>query len=197
VLEAIVGQDHVALGIAREQRASGGDSVARNDDREARAREQQRLVADAVRIVVGLDRHRLALLVVATVPAAHDARTKAALRERRSERRHERRLAGAAHGDVADDDDRHRRRTLRRMPTRYAIRRRATPSRNRSDSGSVSAASGVNRGAYQAATRRWANAASSKMRRRGAVTTLASPNPRSFRRRRLRGERHVDVARGP
>ncbi len=61
MLQSVVGEDHVAPRMSGEQRPAGGDPVAGDDDRIARAREQQRLVADPARIVLRTDRERRAL----------------------------------------------------------------------------------------------------------------------------------------
>ena len=73
MLQAVVGENHVAVGIAREQLESGGDAVARHDDHAAGAREQQRLVADFARIVSCRDRDRRVAGNVPAVAAAHHA----------------------------------------------------------------------------------------------------------------------------
>jgi hypothetical protein len=91
VLQPVVGQDHVAARILLEQDACRRDAIARDHDRKASARKQQRLVADPAGIVVRLDRHGLAVFVIATVAAAHNPRPVAALGERCRERSHERR----------------------------------------------------------------------------------------------------------
>ena len=106
VLKAVVSEDDVALRVPGQQVARGCDTIARDDDRVAGARQEQRLVADATRIVVRRDGHRRAVACNSAVAATDDAGTKAALRERIRERRDQRRLAASAGGDVADDDDR-------------------------------------------------------------------------------------------
>ena len=114
MLQSVVGQDHVAPRMPGEERPAGSDPVAGDDDGIAGACEQQRLVADPARIVLRTDRERRARLVVPAVAAAHDPRPEPALRQRQRERGHERRLAGAADRDVADDD--HRSAHLDRVP---------------------------------------------------------------------------------
>jgi hypothetical protein len=92
--------------------------IACDGNRAACSREQQRLVADPARIIARPDDDRRVVAAVASVAAAHDARMESALRERRDERRHERRLARSTDGDVADDHDGNGSATLRRTPPR-------------------------------------------------------------------------------
>ncbi len=58
MLQPVVGEDHVALGMRGEQRASRGDAVARHGHRVAGLREQHRLVAGQRGIRVRSDQQR-------------------------------------------------------------------------------------------------------------------------------------------
>jgi hypothetical protein len=66
VLQAVVGDDDVRFGLPREQRERRGDAVACNAHRAAGASEEQRLVSDTTRVVVGADDDRRTLLALAS-----------------------------------------------------------------------------------------------------------------------------------
>jgi len=62
VLEPVVGEEHVAARIRREQRTRGRRPIAADPHRMPGRREYRRLVADRHGVVVGRDRARSALV---------------------------------------------------------------------------------------------------------------------------------------
>ena len=104
VLQPVVGKDHVAIRMQGQQRVARCHSVARNCDCKSGARQQQGLIADAMRIVVGRDQQRHAVIRVAAITATHNPRVMAAKRKGRSKRCDQRRLPAPAHGDITDHD---------------------------------------------------------------------------------------------
>src|SRR5450432_1458274 len=115
VLQAIVAHQHVDLGMRLEKRARRRGPVGRDVDGHARApRDHHRLVAEVLGGGdVGIHAHHAQRIVLAAGHAAIAARDHpgrpAAVHEDLEDLDHERRLAGTAHRDVADDDDRYSR----------------------------------------------------------------------------------------
>ena len=105
MLEPVVAQDDVALG-APDQDARRGDAVRTGGDRDAGpAREQDRFIADPLRVAVGTHLPRPSVRT-APVPAADDPDPQPVPGEELRDRDDQRGLAGAADGEVADHDDR-------------------------------------------------------------------------------------------
>ena len=116
MLQAVVGDDHVAFRMCSEQRARRRHAIRRHGNGDARAREQQRLVTDLGCVGIGGDDDRRRARRRATVTAAHDARMPTPPGQRTRQRGHERRLAAAANRDVADDNHRHRQLVCAQQP---------------------------------------------------------------------------------
>jgi hypothetical protein len=107
MLQAVVGDDHIHLGVRRQQAAPRRRAIAPDPHRAARQRRHQhRLVAIARRIAAG--RHLGGAFDGAAVTPADDARPVPAGAQRVGQPQGDRRLAAAADGDVADHDHRHR-----------------------------------------------------------------------------------------
>jgi hypothetical protein len=105
MLKAIVAQDDIAAGIDQQPRRCR-TIPARRDRGAAASREQYRFIADAVGRVGGLHQARRAR--GSAVTPGHDARPKSRLRQLLGYPAYQRRFAGTADGQVADDDDRTR-----------------------------------------------------------------------------------------
>jgi hypothetical protein len=107
VLQPVVADHDVDLRMRGQQRRYRLRTLARRRHRAAGAsRQQHGFVAVLDRVVVGADQASIA--ASRAVAAGDDARRPAALHERFGERHDERRLAGAAGNEIADDDDRDR-----------------------------------------------------------------------------------------
>src|SRR4051794_38055617 len=103
VLERVIEQEQL-----RSELLFGGKTgritIFANNDRDAElARKQQRLITKFVRRSGWINHTNAAR--IASVAAREHAIANAALREQLAEQNDERRLAGAAHGNVADADD--------------------------------------------------------------------------------------------
>ena len=105
MLQAIVGEHHVALRMRGQQRVDRGDAIASDPDRQRVGSKQQRFVTHDGGIIPWRDRARCAR--GSAVAAADDARMPAGLLERGRERAGKRRLARAPDEDAADDDHWH------------------------------------------------------------------------------------------
>ncbi len=124
MLQAVVADNHVAAGFDQEPRRLGPRAADR--DRQPRAaREQQRLVADRRGVV--RRRHQPCAGGGAAIAAARDSRPASGFGEARREPGDQRRLAGAADAQVADDDDRarHLSRLAQTVPVEPAAGRRS------------------------------------------------------------------------
>jgi len=104
MLQTIVGDQHVASGI--QQQARRGRPLAPDRHRHAAGADQAGFVADLGRVRPVVQQHRFA--PAAAMAAADDAGTVATLAQCCGQRDGQRRLAGAAHAEVADHDDRRR-----------------------------------------------------------------------------------------
>src|SRR5215470_181686 len=103
VLETVVANQQVALGMRREQRPCRPDPVAADPYwRAAPLGKQDRLVAEARRIAGR--RRFVRCLVDAAISSRHDPRSEAARAKRVHEPEHERGLAGATRDQIAHDD---------------------------------------------------------------------------------------------
>ncbi len=108
VLQSVVGDQHVDLGMRGAQRARSVDAAPRHPHRRTRApKDQQRLVAHRLDIVV-LGDGRCAV-TLAAVAARDHARHITRVPQCSHERDDGRRLARAPDNEVADHDYRHRR----------------------------------------------------------------------------------------
>ncbi|KAG1199823.1 hypothetical protein G6F35_012471 [Rhizopus arrhizus] len=110
VLQAIVADDHIAAGL--DQRLASGNAVTIHAHRHAGLpRDQHRLVAALGGRCVGLYPQRLVRILAAIATTGH-TRLPAGGTQALDQGDGQRRLAGAACGDVADHDDRHRQRVV-------------------------------------------------------------------------------------
>src|SRR5581483_922795 len=116
MLQPIVGDDDVAL-LEIDQEFQGLHAIRSDDDRTAESPEQHGwLIAAFARVGFLGDAQRITLRV--SVIAARDhARAITPLAQMLDQPDHERRLAGAADADVADDDHRDRRLVFLRPPS--------------------------------------------------------------------------------
>ena len=107
MLQAVVGDHHVHIGV-RQQQFHGANAIRGDGDRTVRpARDHRRLVAAQRSRRLGIDQHRPPR--VAAVASGYHARLQSPLGQPTRKPDHQRRLAGAASGDVADHDNRRRR----------------------------------------------------------------------------------------
>ena len=107
MLQTIVGNKDIAFGMYGKQGAPRGGTVAADEHRNTAApSQQQRLVADDGGVSLRIHpQHRAP---IARITAADDPGEKPGRTQLRRQPEHERRLAAAADGEVADDDHRHR-----------------------------------------------------------------------------------------
>ncbi|PMQ09404.1 hypothetical protein JaAD80_25995 [Janthinobacterium sp. AD80] len=106
MLQAVVRHQHVDVGMRGQQRPARLRAVAPHHHGAAAALEdQQRLVAHLLRRGAGADGARRA--VGAAVAARNHARAHAGVAQGLHQPDRQRRLAGAANKDIADDDDGH------------------------------------------------------------------------------------------
>ena len=107
MLQSVIGKQQIAIRVRRKQRASRGASVAADKDRAAAAlRQQQWFIADYYRIAAGINLGDVAgrTAIAATEDSGVTPRTAQGLRQMD----HQRRLAGTADAQVADDNHRYR-----------------------------------------------------------------------------------------
>jgi len=106
MLQAVVAENDIDLGVRSQQGAACRHPIAPDPDRHTAApSEQHRLVADFGRGRIRCYRARCEMGTAVT--AADDSRPPAAILQLPGQPQRQRRLAGAADRDVADDDDRH------------------------------------------------------------------------------------------
>jgi len=105
VLEPVVADENVDLGVRLQERAARGGAIAADEHRHLRATtQQQRLVACQSGGRVGLDREHA--VVTSPVTAGNDAGPESAAFQQPDDRSHRRGLACTADDEIADDDDR-------------------------------------------------------------------------------------------
>jgi hypothetical protein len=107
MLQSVVRDDQVTVGVSGEQGSRRRDAVATNKDRHAAALgEQHRFITH--HRTRGVLANRLCLPGAASVAATDDSRLPAARAQAANQPQHQRRLAAAANGQVADHDHRYR-----------------------------------------------------------------------------------------
>ena len=107
MLQAVVADYHVAVGMRCQQRTRGGDALLADPHRtRGMACQQHRFIAALCRVVRTV--HRARLSRAAAIAAADNAGLHSRFAQTCRQPQHQRRLAGAADADIADDDDGYR-----------------------------------------------------------------------------------------
>ena len=104
MLQSVVGDQHIAAGV--KQQSSRRRAIASHRHRHAAGMDQAGLVADLRRIRRISEQQRFAL--IAAIAATDHTGPIAACTQGGNHRNRQRRLAGAAHAEIADHDDRYR-----------------------------------------------------------------------------------------
>ena len=107
MLQAVVAEHNINFRMRGQQGGTGSSTVATDPDRHTAAtRQQQRLVAHRSRAVFRV--HRRRCLALTAVTATDDARAQPPRQQLLCQPQRQRRLAGTADRDVANNHDRHR-----------------------------------------------------------------------------------------